>query len=182
MSSSIFAWASRSKGSAVRSLILSCSLLARSCCCSSSTLVKRSEEKHSSINRLISPFKKKYKTCDALPKSPLNRASASGGFRSFRSESSCGLDNSICWSKAGSSIPWGEDPRKAIGVEGFGARCCVGCCCGLIALRWLVEEEEEVPGTVMERKSIWGRPTGQKGQRMKIRTYTDTQFWLKQTK
>lgn len=45
MSSSIFAWASKSKGSAVRSLILSCSLLARSCCCSSNTLVKRSVEK-----------------------------------------------------------------------------------------------------------------------------------------
>lgn len=47
MSSSIFAWASKSKGSAVRSLILSCSLLARSCCCSSSTLVKRSEKTNS---------------------------------------------------------------------------------------------------------------------------------------
>lgn len=49
MSSSIFACASKSKGSAVMSLILSCSLLARSCCCSSSTLVKRSVEKHRQV-------------------------------------------------------------------------------------------------------------------------------------
>lgn len=40
-----------------------------------------------------------------LPKSPLSRASARGGFRSLSSESSCGLDNNICWSKAGSSSP-----------------------------------------------------------------------------
>lgn len=109
------------------------------------------------------------------PKSPLSRASASGGFRSLRSDSSCGLDKSICWSKAGSSSPWGEEPRKADGVEGCVVRCCCGCCCccccgccgdcccccgacccGLMAPRWLVEEE--VPGTEIERKSIWGRP------------------------
>lgn len=96
-----------------------------------------------------------------LPKSPLSKASARGGFRSLSSESSCGLDNSICWSKAGSSSPWGEEPRKAIGVEGCwgrGSGCCSwgACGCGLIAPCWLVEEE--VPGTVMERKSMWGRP------------------------
>lgn len=96
-----------------------------------------------------------------LPKSPLSRASASGGFLSFRSESSWGLDNSICWSKAGSSSPWGEEPWKVTGVEGCGARCAAGCC-GLTAACWLVEEE--VPGTVMERKSIWGRPRGDRIQ------------------
>lgn len=123
-----------------------------------------------------------------LPKSPLSRASASGGFLSLRRESSCGLDNSICWSKAGSSSPWGEEPRKAVGVEdwvargccccccggGIGCGCCGGggcwgdsgaCCCGLMAPRWLVEEE--VPGTVMERKSIWGRPKEDRRQRTK---------------
>lgn len=99
--------------------------------------------------------------CSRLPKSPLSRASASGGFRSLSSESSCGLVNSICWSKAGSSKPWGEVPRKATGAEGCGGRW-RGCCpidtggCGLVALRGLTEED--VPGTEMERKSIWGRP------------------------
>lgn len=94
--------------------------------------------------------------CFSSPKSPLSRASASGGFLSLRSDSSCGFDKSICWSKAGSSSPWGEDPRKAIGVEGCAASCGGACCCGRTAPRWLAEEE--VPGTVMERKSIRGRP------------------------
>ena len=53
MSSSIFACASKSKGSAVRSLILSCSLLARSCCCSCSTLVKRSEDGYKDRQTII---------------------------------------------------------------------------------------------------------------------------------
>lgn len=155
------------------SLILSCSLLARSCCCSCSTLVKRSVEKKQKANR--SDLGRREITADnkttyvhpyfGLPKSPLSRASASGGFRSFRSESSCGFDKSICWSKAGSSRPWEVEPRKAVGVEGCGARGCDCCrggagCCGRMAPRWLVE----VPGTVMERKSIWGRPEEHKGQ------------------
>lgn len=177
MSSSIFACASKSKGSAVRRRILSCSLLARSCCCSISTLVKRSVEQM--IDTLVQTPRKKPKiaakngrrSCSCLPKSPLRRASASGGFRSFSSESSCGLDKSICWSKAGSSKPWGELPGKATGALGCGVRW-RGCCpsdaggCGLVVLRGVAEDD--VPGTEIERKSIRGRPKKCNENRSKV--------------
>lgn len=166
MSSSILAWASRSKGSAVRSLILSCSLLARSCCCSCSTFMKRSErETHSSEishvknchkegnNHWPHWLKQSSALCNHLysPKSPLNRASARGGLRSFNSDSSCGLASNISRNRAGLSSPWGEEAGEAAG----GVWAALGFWAGVVE-RWF----EEVPGTEMELKSMRGRPGG----------------------
>lgn len=96
-----------------------------------------------------------------LPRSPLSRASASGGFRSFSNESSCGFASNMSRSKAGLSSPWGEraepdpDPEPEPGVVAWGGRDWVtlgrwAWCC----LFW----PEDVPGTAMELKSMRGRP------------------------
>ena len=86
MSSSILAWASRSKGSAVRSLIRSCSLRALSCCCSTSTLVKRSAEKQRTSLDSMSLFP----LSDTLQKHNSYLSSTSGF-----SETLYTLDNSL---------------------------------------------------------------------------------------
>lgn len=160
MSSSILAWASRSNGSEVRSLILSCSLLARSCCCSCSTFVKRSEKdkvknvtnSHKECNiHWPQWLKLSSALCNHLysPRSPLNRASARGGLRSFSSDSSCGLASNISRNRAGLSSPWGEVAGEAAwGVwTALGFWACV--------VDWWFED---VPGTEMELKSMRGSP------------------------
>lgn len=89
-----------------------------------------------------------------LPRSPLSRASARGGFRSLSNDSSCGFASNMSRSKAGLSNPWGERAEPGVVVAGGGrdwvplgtwAWCC---------LFW----PEEVPGTAMELKSMRGRP------------------------
>lgn len=163
MSSSILAWASRSKGSAVSSLILSCSLLARSCCCSCSTFMKRSTRDkvknvtngHKKANiHWPQWLKQSSALCNHLysPRSPLNRASARGGLRSFSSDSSCGLASNISRNRAGLSSPWGEEAGEAAG--GVWAALGFWAC---VVERWF----EDVPGTGMELKSMWGSPGGE---------------------
>lgn len=124
ISSSIFAWASRSNGSAEKRRILSCSLLARSCCCSTRTL-------------------------ENFSRSPLSRASARGGLRSFSKDSSWGLASNMSRSKAGLSKPWGDEAIS----PGDEWDCCApgGCRC----------RELDVPGTAILRKSIRGKSVGE---------------------
>lgn len=83
---------------------------------------------------------------DCSPKSPLSRASARGGLRSFSKESSCGLASNMSRRSAGLSKPCGVEGRsgedwRAPSAAGDGWGC------------W-----DEVPGTAMLLKSIRGKP------------------------
>lgn len=85
-----------------------------------------------------------------LPRSPLRRASARAGFRSFSNDNSCGFASSISRSKAGLSSPWEVEAEVAWGGRDGVALGRGACCC----LFW----PDELPGMAMELKSMRGRP------------------------
>ena len=85
----------------------------------------------------------------SLPRSPLSRASAKGGLRSFSKDSSWGLASNMSRSKAGLSKPWGDEAIS----PGAEWDCCTpgGWRCRVF----------DVPGTAMLRKSIRGKSVGE---------------------
>lgn len=85
----------------------------------------------------------------SLPRSPLSRASAKGGLRSFNKDSSWGLASNMSRSKAGLSRPWGDEATSP-GDEWD--------CCAPAGWRCRVFD---VPGTAMLRKSIRGKSVGE---------------------
>ena len=85
----------------------------------------------------------------SLPRSPLSRASAKGGLRSFNKDSSWGLASNMSRSKAGLSRPWGDEATSP-GDE-WDCWAPAGWRCRVL----------DVPGTAMLRKSIRGKSVGE---------------------